>query len=193
MNEMVQVDSGSQVSSAVSKPQLPALLRPLVDRHRSPLDGWRNGRSKIDGVYFEPNWLAPAEIDAARAVLPSFEAACKPAANDEIIYLLTRLAAHYSSQHADRSASQWQVVFADYADDLSHLPADIMRDAIATWRRTEKWWPKVSELIAIAMPRLTERLWERDRLRKMLGIEHTPDAASDLVREVARAKRLVAA
>lgn len=49
-----------------------------------------------------------------------------------------------------------------YAEDLVEYPPDVLTQACIEWRRTQKFWPTIAELIALMEPRRRHR-------REMLG------------------------
>lgn len=78
-----------------------------------------------------------------------------PASRAETVGVLLRLRQHFPEK--DRPEGVWQSVIADYANDLADVPLDIIEEAATAHRRTGKWWPKVSELLAFTEPALRER------------------------------------
>lgn len=118
----------------------------------------------------------PAELAArARAGMPDalayHRAQLAPAHPAEIVIMLTRLSVHF--WQPDRPVEHVQSLIEDYVQDLAHLPSDVLQTAVATWRRTGQWWPKVSELLALAEPMLKER---REDLRTCRQIAAALDA-----------------
>lgn len=53
-------------------------------------------------------------------------------------------------------------LLAIYLEDLVEYPPDLLTNACREWRRTQKFWPTISELIALMEPRVKHR-------REMLG------------------------
>ena len=49
-----------------------------------------------------------------------------------------------------------------YLEDLAEYPPDVLAEACRQWRRTEKFFPTIAELIALMRPRVAHR---RDMLR----------------------------
>lgn len=101
-----------------------------------------------------------------------------PASRGDIVATLLRLRQHFPER--DRPEGVWQSVIADYAADLAEYPADIVDDGATEYRRTGKWWPKVSELRAVMEPMLTERQNMLARAEKLAAggdakpARHTP-------------------
>lgn len=46
----------------------------------------------------------------------------------------------------DRSAADLEILARIYAEDLMEYPIDVIAEAAVFWRRTEKWFPRISEL-----------------------------------------------
>ena len=65
---------------------------------------------------------------------------------DEISIALTRLANHFRN---DRSPSEWKMLIEDYTHDLSQFSGAHVVEAIAEYRRTKPYFPKVSEIFEI--------------------------------------------
>lgn len=126
-----------------------------------------------------------------RALVPDalagVEQSLRPASRNEIVALITRLAAHFPV--SDRSEAQWRIVIEDYAEDLAEYPSDILRAAVTQYRREGKWWPKVSEIRALADPELGRRQSMRHRLRVLAA---TPVPEPEPARDPAAVARIVA-
>lgn len=111
----------------------------------------------------------------------------EPARRDDLVMLLTRLAAHFWSE---RGEAQWRIVFEDYAEDLAGYPFDIVYDGIQLYRKKGKWWPKVAELVSEIEPLWAQRQVQRQRLAQIAGskaedAQETDNPAMDLVRKAA--------
>ena len=61
------------------------------------------------------------------------EEVMQPATSQEIINLLTRLSLHYPINGLEKS--QFQTLIADFIEDLSPYPTDLIRDACRAYRR----------------------------------------------------------
>ena len=110
--------------------------------------------------------LSPDGREQCRRLAQQVEAALVPATREEIITRLTRLSAHFWSDHSE---DQWRFIFADYASDLAEIPSDILEVGIARYRQHHKWWPKVSELLDEMRGPLARRRMQLSRLRRLAG------------------------
>lgn len=103
-----------------------------------------------------------------RQVLAELKAGLWASGPDYVATALLRLQGHY--WRPDFSPSQAAELYADFMDDLGHIPPDILDHAIATWRRRTdddaKWFPKPGQLLAIAEPLLAERRRAVARIEK---------------------------
>jgi hypothetical protein len=112
--------------------------------------------------------IDPAEMQAHIAAL---RASLVPAQREQIVMLLTRLAAHFWN---DRGETQWKIVFEDYASDLAEMPLDILAEGIRRYRKAAKFWPKVSELLEHMTPLLAKRKLQLARLDPESAKKYTP-------------------
>ena len=55
-----------------------------------------------------------------------------------------------------------------YIEDLEDVPADVLDDACRQWRRTQKFWPTIAELLELCEPEVRER---RRRLRRLAELD----------------------
>ncbi len=117
------------------------------------------------GPYPPRGWLPPPRLPPqVAAAIPSAIAALEqslvPAEHNQIIVMLTELAAVLRLE----DAANWELRFRVYAEDLADVPPDILTDACRQWRRQEKFWPVASELIALTDPPLKRRQAVLDRM-----------------------------
>jgi len=89
--------------------------------------------------------------------------------------------------HDDEDKSK--VLLAELTRDVAHLPEAILRVACEGWRRTSKYWPHASELLAIAEPMLDKHYRDLDYLRYRKDQLDVQAAESDPVRS-GRAKEV---
>ena len=61
-----------------------------------------------------------------------------------------------------------------YVEDLSDLPADLLDGACTHWRRTERFFPTIAELRALAVPALAKRKKYLERLLTLRGVAELP-------------------
>lgn len=97
------------------------------------------------------------DIDRAEAndLRAQLESALTPGRPSAIAASLTSLALNY--HRPDFTAEQAAIIVNQQLDDFADVPADILAEACTTWRRTEKWFPKPSELLALTGPMLRKR------------------------------------
>lgn len=106
-------------------------------------------------------WECPWDLSAddreacKRAVL-TLDRMLEPAKREEVAVLLGRLLLH-SAKQPKHDEGQWKLIFADYQTDLAEYPLDILEATAIEWRRSKPWWPHISDLLAIAKPKLDER------------------------------------
>jgi len=122
-----------------------------------------------DGGSWPPD-VKPADIDkrTAYALRDSLKASLTGATAQTIIAMLTQLMLHYP--RPDFTDGQARQVCLDMADDFAEVPGDIMAEACREWRRTEKWFPRPSELLAKA------RGMVEDRKRALRDVERVLNA-----------------
>lgn len=123
---------------------------------------------------WSPVELSPEGREQCRRLAEQLEATLVPAAREEIITRLTRLSAHFWSDHSE---DQWRIIFTDYASELAEVPSDILEAGIVRYRQHHKWWPKVSELLDQMRGPLSLRRTQLARLRRLAG-ETTPASAA---------------
>lgn len=153
---------------SVRRPCLPEPLERLTgDEHR-----WRST------VGFNPTgWTPPPRVtDRVAAALPRaievFERSMTPAKPGEIQIALSRLSINCRIE--DMSEQAWKLRFEDCIEDLSDVPSDILHDAMAKWRKTEKFWPMMSELRAIIDPMIAKRRRQIKRLKVLKNVAENP-------------------
>jgi len=102
-----------------------------------------------DGGSWPPD-VKPSDIDKRGAVVlrDSLVSSLNGATPQTVITMLTQLMLHYP--RPDFTDGQARQVCMDMAQDFAHVPGDIMAEACREWRRTEKWFPRTSELLAKA-------------------------------------------
>ena len=151
--------------------------------HKLPL------RSFIDGDYVRPmelnarqaGWRAEvhkslppslSEAQAAEVVVALREAreVMKPAGPEAVATQLLRLAAVLAM--ADGAATETMIEV--YVEDLEHVPADLLADACRQWRRRERFFPTISELLALVDGPLKERRNRLFALAELNSIAHNP-------------------
>ena len=166
--------------------------------HRLPL------RSFIDGDYVRPmelnapqaGWQAEvhksfppslSEAQAAEVVVALREEreAMKPAGPEAVATQLLRLAAVLAMP--DRTATETMIEV--YVEDLEHVPADLLADACRQWRRRERFFPTISELLALVDGPLKERRNRLFALAELNSIAHNPAPDETVTDEWCEARR----
>lgn len=138
----------NQITTTNPMPLLAPRLRSLLAANT----GWEGG---VPTRWEPPRTMSPAEKQAAKEGVEVLRRLLLPSSRAETVGVLLRLRQHFPEK--DRPEGVWQSVLADYAADLAEYPADIVEAGATTYRRAGKWWPKVSELLAIMEPMMRER------------------------------------
>jgi hypothetical protein len=138
-----------------------ACLTPCI--RSSIAEQWTDGDSGSgwDGFVVAYELDKPISEEARREALVTMDALCQPATEAFILAELGKLRAKTASRDAGQNL---KLLFAAYADELREYPADLIRETLAEWARTEKWWPSIAELIE----RLKLLMRPRQALRKAL-------------------------
>ena len=166
--------------------------------HKLPL------QSFIDGDYVRPRELNAPQADwqarahesfppslsraqAAEVAVALHEAreAMKPAGPESVATQLLRLAAVLAM--ADRAATETMIEV--YVEDLEHVPADLLVDACRRWRRRERFFPTISELLALVDGGLKERRNRLLALAELSSIAHNPAPNETVTDEWCEARR----
>lgn len=157
-----------------TKPSLPGPLASVTgDDHR-----WRST------IGFNPTgWTPPPRVsDRMAAALPKaievFERSMTPAPYAEIHLALSKLSV--SCRIEDMSEKAWELRLDTCIEDLGDVPSDILHDALAKWRQTEKFWPMTSELRAIIDPMIAERRRRLKRLKVLKNVADNPSPSDDV-------------
>lgn len=122
--------------------------------------------------------VKPSTIQAARDCLRDVRTEMEPAPASQRIAILTSLADQLAMPDALRSGDRARIAtfWAAYHDDLSHLPAEVLARACASYRQSgERWYPTSGQLREIA--RRDER-W-RDDAACMAGLRKLAVAKPD--------------
>ena len=130
----------------------PRTLRQALDDLGTAMAEGRKEKSKPNSPKL------PAKSSTKSAEVAKWEAKLNPSNREHVVTELTRLA--LVSPMSDRTAVK--PMLAMYADELAEFPPDVLSEACRTWRRTEKFFPTIAELIALMEPRVKHR-------RDMLG------------------------
>ncbi len=146
---------------------------------------WQRDAGSLVGI---PRLPGPTE---RAEVLSGLKAGLWVAGPEYVAAALLKLQAHY--WRPDFTPAQAKALYADFMDDLGHLPPDILDAAITKYRRDPKseWFPKPSQLLAIAEPLLAER---RRAVARIEGASKPTERAAPPKRtpeEIARIDALV--
>ena len=142
-----------------STASLPACLeRITVDSHKPSL---------IVGMLSCGDWVPPVALSEVEAsalpdALAKFAQLLEPAQPDATRALLSRLA--MSCRLEDMSEEPWRMHLDDFVADLSDVPEDLIAKACRLRRRREKFWPTISEFLALVEPELG---WRRRTFRRL--------------------------
>ena len=141
----------------------------------------------------QPNSVDRSKLSPYRAALVSVDPALTPASPDQLRAILGRLRLHYGMP--DLTPQQFTLFWQDYADDLAHVPADVLEQAAIGWRRkvpAEKYFPKPADLLTIIR---SQRVFEERarRARDKLDAQRRDAApAPPTAEEKAAAAKLMA-
>ena len=149
----------SQIRDDAWKIDRPSFLPPLVaELLAEPVERQVFGDHGYDAYpteYRLPAAITPEQRGAAAAALPVLHRSCAPMDQDSLAFELTRLRNDTACRKGQGSDDTGAIV--SLAKDLKDYPADIVLEALRYWRRAEKWWPTLSELLLIIEPRCTRR------------------------------------
>lgn len=120
----------------------------------------------LKGAVWEPRAVSDEQAALLPELIDSFEAALQPAPREAIVTFLARLATHFWNE---KTQTEWQILFEDYATDLAEMPLDILVEGIGRYRCKGKWWPKVAELFAEMEPLLRDKRQKLERLQMLLA------------------------
>lgn len=86
----------------------------------------------------------PIDPTAARDVLGWLDATSRRSGKVEMVQEITRCLSVTAARAKDQT--DLKVMLAVMAEELSEFPADVVREALRTWAREEKWWPSLAEI-----------------------------------------------
>jgi hypothetical protein len=111
-----------------------------------------------------------------------------PADPDMIKAVIMRLTV--TQRREDLPESAWKMIVEDFIGDLAKYPADIVAEAAARWRRTNKFFPTISEIVDLCDPPYSRRMKIGRRLRILELVDANPapngDVTAEWVRQVMR-------
>ena len=121
--------------------------------------------------------------DAARWL----EANRAPAGREFVAAQLARLALHFPRRDLDEQGMQ--LVAADLIDELQRFPAWALAAACQSWLRTEKFWPRLSELLE----KIHDEMFSWRDMTEGLGAKLKAIADADALGVTSRAEALALA
>lgn len=128
----------------------------------------------------------PASTEARKELLRDLRAAMWASGPEYVATSLLRLQAHY--WRPDFTPAQAKELYADYIEDLSELPPDILDEAIREYRRNPeaRFFPRTGELLGLAAKNLEERRRAISRLEAHVtrseAIAHPKRSPEELAR-----------
>ena len=117
-----------------------------------------------------PPSLTPEQVVEVAEVIARGQRAVQPAGADAVGAMLLRLIA----VHPVGNRPGAELMMETYVGDLSDLPADLLDQASAHWRRTERFFPTIAELRALVMPELAKRKKYLERLLILRSVADLP-------------------
>jgi len=124
-------------------------------------------------------------------VLSELKAGLWGAGPEYVATALLRLQAHY--WRPEFTPAQARELYADFMDDLGHIPPDILDEACAAYRRDPeaRFFPRPGQLLAIAEPLLAERRRAASRIEKAMNEKPDRGPYRRSPEEIARIDELV--
>ena len=128
-----------------------------------------------DGETLRPRWQPPPSLTAEQtAELPALIArgqrSVQAAGADLTGASLLRLIAVHPMGEREGA----EIMMDTYVDDLSDLPADLLEAACKHWRQTERFFPTIAELRALAAPEFARRRKYLERLLILRAVAELP-------------------
>ena len=128
-----------------------------------------------DGETLRPRWQPPPSLTAEQtAELPALIArgqrSVQPAGADLTGAALLRLIAVHPMGEREGAG----IMMDTYVDDLFDLPADLLDAACKHWRQTERFFPTIAELRALAAPEFARRRKYLERLLILRSVAELP-------------------
>ncbi len=148
---------------------LPACLERITDDHHKPtvIVGTMSG-----GDWLPPVALSEVQASALKGALVRAAQVPEPARPDVTRALLSRLAMNCRLE--EMSDKAWQMHLGDFVADLGDVPEDLIAEACRCWRRWKKFWPTISEFLALVEPELARRRCTLRRLQVLARVASDP-------------------
>ena len=125
-----------------------------------------------DGNWVPPVALSEDQASELEGALAKFAQLLEPAQPDAARELLSRLAMNLRLEAMPEKA--WRMHLDDFVADLGDVPDDLIAEACRLWRRREKFWPTISEFLALVEPELARRRRTFRRLEVLTRVASDP-------------------
>lgn len=131
----------------------------------------------IVGMLSDGNWVPPVALSEDQAsefegALAKFAQLLEPAQSDAARELLSRLAINCRLE--EMPEKMWRMHLDDFVADLVDVPEDLIAEACRLWRRWKKFWPTISEFLALIEPELGRRRRTLRRLQVLARVVSDP-------------------
>lgn len=150
LSQLLQTDTPDLTDKALLRLLPPRLVSSLVSKNRERVDEVYGYEIEFVGYDFSE----PLDPDEREQALKLVEYALEPADARVILAELARLRALTKARAED--ANDLEMLAHVYAEELSRYPGDVVRAALRSWTRREKWWPAWAELKA-ELDRMTRK------------------------------------
>jgi hypothetical protein len=143
--------------------------------------------------FHHSDWTPPPRLTpGAKAHLPAtlqaYRDSMRPADPDMIKAVIMRLTV--TQRREDLPEGAWKIIVEDFIADLARYPADIIADAAVRWRRTNKFFPTISDMVSLCDPPYRSRTKTGRRLAILELVDANPapngDVTAEWVRQVMR-------
>lgn len=150
-------------------------------------------RLDSDDSVFDIPQFTPGQIDAAKRAIVEYQQAMTGAGEGVAKQMVAQLAMVLPKKA--RSDSESAFLVATYAEALSDIPADILRNTYQRLIREQQFFPTIMEIRKAAGPEMAKRSWLLARMRAMVARGAAPEEPEQYASpdDVARIKAEVAA
>ena len=160
-----------------SAPLLPEPLKHLTaDEHRP----------RVCIGFHHADWTPPARLtDEEKAHLPdtlqAYRDSMRPADPDMIKAVIMRLTV--TQRREDLPEGAWKIIVEDFIGDLARYPIDIITEAAVKWRRTNKFFPTISDMVDLCDQPDKRRMKTLHRLKILELVDANPAPNGDVTAE----------
>ena len=119
---------------------------------------------------YPPPSLSDAQAAEVAKRATAARASLKPAGKEALFAMLLQLAAVMVLP----GNAAWDTMAEVYAEDLALLPTDLLDGACKHWRRTEKFFPGISDLLALVQSKYRRRLEHCQVLARLEAVAQYP-------------------